>query len=128
MDAGRIAVLRGGGLGDLVFALPALEALRARFPAAEITLIGEPWLAALTVGRRGTEGGPVLVDRHVALPPPASAWLAGRGDPADARVAEAVASDIAAHPPDVAIQLQGGGRHSNPFVRSLGAAVTAGLR
>src|SRR4051812_3437847 len=128
MPADRIAVLRGGGLGDLVFALPALEALRARFPAAEITLIGEPWLEGLAVGRRAVEGGPTLVDRHVALPPRASAWLAGRGGPEDASDAAAVARQVAARPPDLAIQLHGGGRHSNPFVSSLGAPVTAGLR
>src|SRR3954468_9676447 len=128
MHADRIAVLRGGGLGDLVFALPAFEALRARFPAAEITLIGDPWLAGLAVGRRAVQGGPALVDRHVALPPRASAWLAGRGGPDDASAAAAVAREVARRPPDLAIQLHGGGRHSNPFVSSLGAVVTAGLR
>src|SRR4051812_18580700 len=83
----RIAVLRGGGLGDLVFALPALEALRARFPGAEVLLIGEPWQAELIVGRPAVAGGPDLVDRHVALTPAATASLAG-----------AAASDDAAGP------------------------------
>ena len=128
MQANRIAVLRGGGLGDLVFTLPALEALRARFPVAEITLIGEPWLAGLVLGRRAVDGGPALVDRHVPLPAAASAWLAGRGGPADARASQDVASEVAARAPDLAIQLNGGGRHSNPFLTSLGAAVTVGLR
>lgn len=31
----RIAVLRGGGLGDLLFVIPALEALDAAYPRAE---------------------------------------------------------------------------------------------
>jgi len=36
----RIAVLRGGGLGDLLFAQPALAALAGAYPEAEITLLG----------------------------------------------------------------------------------------
>ncbi|MDQ4131177.1 MAG: glycosyltransferase family 9 protein, partial [Actinomycetota bacterium] len=39
----RIAVLHSRGIGDFVFALPALHALRAAYPAAEIVLLGAPW-------------------------------------------------------------------------------------
>ena len=49
----RIAVLRGGGLGDLMFALPALDALAAAYPEAEITLLGTALHAALLDGRPG---------------------------------------------------------------------------
>jgi ADP-heptose:LPS heptosyltransferase len=128
VTADRIAVLRGGGLGDLVFALPALEALRARFPHAEITLIGEPWLARLVVDRAAVDDGPPLADRHVPLTSAATAWLAGRGSLDDARAADGIARRIRLRPPDLAIQLHGGGRHTNPFVASLGARLTVGLR
>src|SRR5215213_7754352 len=57
----RIVVLRAGGLGDFMFALPALEALRAAFPEAEITVVGEAWQEELLAGRDGP------VDRFVAL-------------------------------------------------------------
>ena len=38
----RIAVLRGGGLGDLMFALPAVAALKAAYPEASVTLLCTP--------------------------------------------------------------------------------------
>src|SRR4030095_13052034 len=36
----RIGVLRGGGLGDLIFTLPAITALAAAYPGSSITLLG----------------------------------------------------------------------------------------
>src|SRR5690606_29058890 len=49
----RIAVLRAGGLGDLVFALPALQALREAYRNASITLLTGPAQAELLEGRPG---------------------------------------------------------------------------
>ena len=113
----RVAVLRGGGLGDLVLSLPALEALRAAYPDAEVVLLAGPAHAALLAGR------PSPVDRVVVVPQVDG--LHGFGPPGDldgwlaARRAEA---------PDVALQLHGGGGASNPLVSALGARVTVGAR
>lgn len=46
----RILVLRGGALGDFIVTLPALRLLRARWPSAEITLVGNA--AAAQLGRQ----------------------------------------------------------------------------
>ncbi len=108
----KIAVLRANAVGDLVFALPALDALRATYPEAEIVLLGAPWHARFLAGRPGP------VDRVVQLPPGA---LQGTVD-------EAFLEAMRAERFDLAIQLHGGGRTSNPLVAALGARVTAGLR
>ncbi|HEX8939882.1 MAG TPA: glycosyltransferase family 9 protein [Candidatus Limnocylindrales bacterium] len=124
-DVTRIAVLRGGGLGDLVFALPALEALRGAYPAAEVVLLGPAWAGSFLAGRSGT------VDRVVPLPPVRGVSVhpdAQDAPPEDPGAVEDFVARMRAERFDLALQLHGGGRHSNPFVARLGARVTAGLR
>jgi ADP-heptose:LPS heptosyltransferase len=115
----RIAVLRANALGDLVVALPALDALRAAYPAAEITLLGRAHHVALLGDGRGP------VDRVVALPDGTVGDEAVREPGLDR---DALLRDIASPGFDVALQMHGGGRNSNPLVRALGARVTAGSR
>ena len=117
----RIAVLRANRLGDLVLALPALAALRAAYPEAELTLLGAGWHPQLLGGRPGpwdrvevVPGCPGVRDADTSEHDPAAVegFLAGqrrRGY-------------------DLAVQLHGGGASSNPFVRALGAALTVGAR
>jgi ADP-heptose:LPS heptosyltransferase len=125
-DVARIAVLRANALGDLLFTLPALYALRAAYPTAEITLLGTPWQARFLAGRPGP------VDRVLVLPP-----LPGvrypepgeSGDPADvARARDAFLATARAQHFDLALQMHGGGRHTNPIVTGVGARLTAGTR
>lgn len=47
----RILVLRGGALGDLIVTLPAIARLRARWPGAEIVLVGNAVAGALARDR-----------------------------------------------------------------------------
>jgi heptosyltransferase-2 len=46
----RILVREVNWVGDAVLTLPALEALDARFPQAEITLLASPWVGGLFAG------------------------------------------------------------------------------
>jgi heptosyltransferase-2 len=43
----RIMVRATNWVGDAVMSLPALEALRARFPRAEIVLVSKPWVSEI---------------------------------------------------------------------------------
>lgn len=120
-DVRKIAVLRANRIGDFVVTLPALAALRAAYPSAEIVLLGLPWHAAFLRGRPGP------IDRVVPIPP-----CRGVGEPEGyvedvAGLARFFAAMRAEHF-DLALQCHGGGRYSNPFVARLGARLTAGLR
>jgi len=43
----RIAVVRNDRLGDFILTLPAIDALRRAYPAAEISLLVAPWIVPL---------------------------------------------------------------------------------
>jgi ADP-heptose:LPS heptosyltransferase len=117
----KIAVLRANALGDYCFGLPALEALRAAYPGAEIVLLAAGWIADFANERPGplSRAVGVPVCRGVGAPPDAAE------DPA---ALEAFFAAMAAEQFDLALQMHGGGRYSNPFLLRLGARHTAGLR
>ncbi len=114
----RIVVLRGGGLGDLIFAIPAMAALKAAYPGATITLLGTPVHEALVAATKGP------VD-EVQVLPFSEGVRPGEEDPdeLDRFFAEMQERRI-----DLAVQLHGGGRYSNPFLLRLGARHTVGTR
>ncbi len=121
VPARKIAVLRANALGDFIFCLPALDALRAAYPDAEITFLGKQWHVDFLAGR------PAPVDRVLAIPP-----YPGVSEPPD-RVVDPVAvnrffEEMRREEFDLAIQIHGGGGNSNPFLLRLGARVTAGLK
>ena len=120
-DVRRIAVLRGGGLGDFVFALGAIESLAAAYPDATITLLGTPLHAALLAGR------PSPVADVVVLPVHRGVRDVPGTEPDEAEI-DAFFGRMRAERFDLAVQLHGGGRNSNPFLLRLGARHTVGLR
>lgn len=44
---GRILVIRGGAIGDFILTLPAIAALRSRFPQAHLEILGYPHITQL---------------------------------------------------------------------------------
>jgi ADP-heptose:LPS heptosyltransferase len=116
-----ILVLRPNAIGDFMFALPALHALRHIYPQARIVLLGKQWHADFLHNRPGP------VDEVVVMPP-----VPGVGTPPDAEVdPDPGRRFIAAMREarfDLALQMYGGGRYSNPFIMSLGARLTIGLK
>lgn len=120
-DVKKIVVLRPNAVGDFIFALPALQALKTTYPEAKIVYIGKQWHADFLLGRPGP------VDEVAVIPP-----CPGVGLPPDAEVdKEAVERFVAAMREegfDIALQIYGGGHYSNPFIRQLGARLSIGLR
>ncbi|HZA83084.1 MAG TPA: glycosyltransferase family 9 protein, partial [Actinomycetes bacterium] len=114
----KLAVLRANAIGDYLVSLPAIEALRAAYPAAELVLLGADWHAAFLAGRPGP------VDRCVPVPP--TAGVRDDRPPSPPVAVDRFFARMRAERFDLAVQLQGGGRHSNPFVGRLGARMTAG--
>ncbi len=119
-DVQKIAVLRANSLGDFVFCLPALAALRTAYPAAEIVLLARAWHAQLLAHRPGP------VDRVLVMPENALGDQHGV-ERAAPELVQSFLDDARAEHFDLALQLHGGGRNSNPVVLQLGARITAGL-
>lgn len=117
----KIAILRANGIGDFIFALPALEALRATYPDAEIVLLGKHWHAEFLRDRPGP------VDRVVVVPPCRGVTVPPDADDDPAELDRFV-SAMRRERFDLVIQLHGGGRYSNPLALRLGAGLTIGLR
>jgi ADP-heptose:LPS heptosyltransferase len=115
----RILVLRPNALGDFMFALPALHALRGRYPQARIILLGKPWHADFLGGRPGP------VDEVIVMPP-LPGLGAPPGSPIDATDLQNLVDQLRGLRPTIAAQMYGGGRYSNPFIASLGAGLTIG--
>lgn len=120
-DVHKIAVLRANALGDFIFILPALEALKACYPEAEIVLLGKAWHARFLAGRPGPP-------RRVVVVPPCQGVGMELGCEEDPARLEQFFAAMAGENFDLALQLHGGGRYSNPFTRRLGARVSVGLK
>jgi ADP-heptose:LPS heptosyltransferase len=120
----KIAVLRATALGDFIASTPALKSLRAAYPNAEIVYLGTPLHKALFHARSSP------IDRVIVVP-----ICYGIREPApynnevcvsDSELDEFF-SQMQQEEFDLAIQMHGGGRNSNPFLRRLGAKHCVGM-
>lgn len=117
----KIAVLRANALGDFIFTLPALQALKNTWPAAELTLLGQAW------HREFLDSRPGPVDRVISIPK--CHGVPHETDrPDDPQQVERFFDAMHAESFDIALQMHGGGGNSNPFVKRLGARFAVGLQ
>ena len=113
----RVAVFRALQLGDMLCALPALQALRAALPNARIVLIGLPW------AREFATRYPALLDGFIPFP-------GAPGLPEQTpRPAEwpAFLATVHAHRFNLVLQLHGDGTVTNPLVSLFAADMLAGF-
>jgi ADP-heptose:LPS heptosyltransferase len=118
----KIAVFRATALGDLIFALPALDALRETYPQAEIVYLGRAWHTSFLPGR--------LAGRHrvVAVPPARTAEHIIQGLVIDPEAEAEFIRQMQAEQFDLALQMHGAGEYSNPFIRGFHPRLSAGLK
>ncbi len=117
----KIAVLRANGLGDLMFALPALQALHETYADAEIVYLGTEWHAEFLQDRLPS------VDRAVAIPQ-TEGVLVEAGKEMDPRAQAEFFNQMQAEKFDLVFQMHGGGAYSNPFVVAMHPRITIGAR
>lgn len=117
----KIAVLKTSALGDFIFALPALSALRKAYPKAEIVYLGEKWHQEFLTKRQSP------IDRVTIIPKVAGVGMQ-ESYQTNNKELEDFFRKIRQENFDLAVQLHGGGRFSNPFLLNLGAKFTIGVK
>ncbi|PRY12287.1 ADP-heptose:LPS heptosyltransferase [Pontibacter ummariensis] len=117
----KIAVLRANGLGDFFFVLPALQAIRNAYPQAEIVYLGTQLHYDLLKDRESPVSRVVVVPKAHGIPNEADR-------PENEQEVEDFFQAMQQEEFDIAMQMHGGGRNSNPFTLKLGARLTAGLK
>ena len=113
----KIAVFRALQLGDLLCAIPAIRALRAAFPNAEITLIGLPWAKDL-VARFNQ-----YFDKFISFP----GYPGLPEQPFDASKFEEFTAKVIAEKYDLLLQMQGNGTIVNEMLKTLRPQIFAGF-
>lgn len=109
-------------MGDYLMSEPALAAIKAAAPWARLTLLGGDFAISALPGRPGP------VDEVVLVPPIPGVREAPHAADADPREAVVFYERMRSRNFDLALQLHGGGRNSNPVVLALGAGATAGFQ
>jgi ADP-heptose:LPS heptosyltransferase len=112
----KIAIFRALYLGDMLLCVPALRAIRQRFPRAEITLIGLPWSASFA--RRFS----CYIDRFVEF----VGFPGIKEVPVKQEHLERFLCEQRAYGYDLVIQMHGSGQVSDHFVLALHGRKTVG--
>lgn len=115
-DVRKIAVFRPGYLGELLCMVPAMRALRAAYPQAEISLVSHPW--ALFFMRRFD----FCFDRFIHFP----ATAGPAGNYAESEALLDFIGEMRDEKFDLILQMADDGQLSNELVSQLGARYVAG--
>jgi ADP-heptose:LPS heptosyltransferase len=117
----KIALLRANALGDFIFSLPAIHALRKRFINAELVYLGNKWHLDFLNHRSD------IADRVITIPK--SHGMPHETDrPLNPHEVDIFFNKMTEEKFDLALQFHGGGRNSNPFIKRIKAKFTAGFR
>lgn len=112
----KIVLLRASRIGDFINATPAFQTIRHTLPEAEISIITLPILKEVAQRCRS-------IDRVIEFP-----GYPGLADQFfEARKTLQFLQSMQAESFDLAIQIQGTGVYSNPFMLMIGARSTAGF-
>ena len=116
----KIAILRANAVGDFIVTLPAIQAIRAAYPNAELVLLGKPWHKEFLIHGRSP------IDRVIVVP-----VMKGIRDEKniaeDKLEQEKFFNEMQKEHFDVAIHFQGNGVSANAFINRLNANLTVGL-
>lgn len=121
LNVRKIAVVRANALGDYIFAIPALEALKQRYPDAELIYFGNAWHQSFLTGRPGPVDRVVVVPKFHGIPHE-------RDRIENETEVDRFFEEMQKEEFDIAFQMHGGGKHSNPFTMKLGARLTVGFQ
>lgn len=113
----KVAIFRALQLGDLLCSIPAVRALRKKFPLAEITLLGLPWAKAFT------ERFSNYFDRFIWFPGYPGLPEQEFSETAWKHFEETVASESF----DCILQMQGNGSIVNEMLTNLNSRQLAGF-
>jgi ADP-heptose:LPS heptosyltransferase len=118
-DIASVAVFRALHLGDMLCAMPALQALRSALPQANITLVGLPW--AVQLAKRYS----ACIDEFIAFP--GHAGLPEQPQPLSDECVDDFYARMKGLRFSLALQLHGSGIVSNGIVAGFGARLQAGF-
>lgn len=113
----KVAVFRALQLGDLLCSIPAIRALRAALPHAEITLIGLPWAQSLLTRF------PSYFNQFISFP----GYPGLPEQSVDIQGTLSLLKRMNEDPFDLVLQMQGDGTIVNPMVMLWNAHITAGF-
>lgn len=119
-DIKKIAILRANAVGDFIVTLPAIDAIRKKYPHAELVLLGKPWHKSFLIPGR------TPIDRVITVPVK-KGIRDEENEKEDPEELESFFRQMQKENFDIAISFQGNGVSANPFIKKLHAKYTVGL-